>query len=183
MINICAQNLVENNRGRFDANDFAAKGFLIRKLTKEDVREMLADQENHFACVAKNGEEVLGYLTGCDVSKTEIDFFKHAPELEKLKNQKIFYHKQIVKKPDAKNIGSKLLFAMFDEAKRRNYLHVVCRIVHKPFFNQASVSFHEKFGFKEIGAMEENGLQLGIYLKDLSEIQLCHCKNITNAFL
>ena len=77
------------------------------------------------------------------------------PELEKFKNQKLFYHKQIVKNPDAKNIGKKLLFAMFDEAKKRGYLHVVCRIVHAPFFNQASVSFHERFGFKEVGKMEK----------------------------
>lgn len=141
MIEICAQNLVENNRDKFAADDFAAKGFLIRKLTREDVEEMLADQENHFSCVVKNGAEILGYLTGCDVKKSEIDFIRNVPELAKFKNQKLFYHKQIVKKLDAKNVGTKLLQAMFDEAKIRNYSHVVCRIVHKPFFNQASIFF------------------------------------------
>jgi len=165
MIAVCAQNLIENNREKLSADDFSKKGFLVRKLTKEDVEEMLADQKNHFACVVKEGEKVLGYLTGCDAAKSGIDFSKHAPDLQKI--TKLFYHKQIVKVLEAKNVGTKLLFTMFNEAKSRGYSHVICRIVHKPFFNQASISFHEKFGFKEIGAMEENGLTLGIYLLNL----------------
>ena len=169
MIEVCAQNLVENNREKFAAVDFSRQGFLIGKLTEEDAKKYIDDQENYFVCVATDGEEVLGYLTGCDVKKSGIDFFSVEPSLKKIQNEKIFYHKQIVKKLDAKNIGKKLLFAMFDEVKSRAYSHVICRIVHEPFYNEASISFHEKFGFQEVGSMEESGrvkgLKMGIYLK------------------
>jgi GNAT superfamily N-acetyltransferase len=167
MIAICEQNLVENNRDKFAAEDFSKKGFLISRLTLDDAKKMIDDQNNSFACVIKNGAEVLGYLTGCDLEKYGTKFFENVPSLEKIKNEKIFYHKQIVKKPDAKNIGKKLLFAMFDEAKNRGYSHVICRIVHAPFCNETSISFHEKFGFQKIGSTEENGVTLGIYLKNL----------------
>jgi hypothetical protein len=82
---------------------------------------------------------------------------------------KTFYHKQIVKKAGVKKVGEKLLLAMFEESKRRGYEKIICRIVQRPFFNQASISFHEKFGFKKIGEMSEYEIDLGIYLK-ISEV-------------
>jgi predicted GNAT superfamily acetyltransferase len=167
MIDICAQNLIENNDKKFTAAEFSQKGFLVKKLTKEDVEEILQDQKNQFVCVAKEGEEVLGYLIGCDVSKTKINFLKYWPDFKKSEKGKFFYHKQIVKKPEAKNVGKKLLLAMFDEAKIRSYSQVICRIVHKPFFNQASINFHQKFGFNQVTTMEESGMMLGIYQKNL----------------
>ena len=167
MIAICEQNLVENNREKFAAEDFSKKGFLISRLTAFDAKKMIDDQKIFFVCVIKDGEEVLGYLTGCDVGECKTKFFEDVPSLEKIKNEKIFYHKQIVKKPNATKIGKKLLFAMFDEAKNRGYSHVICRIVHAPFCNETSISFHEKFGFQKIGSTEENGVILGVYLKTL----------------
>jgi predicted GNAT superfamily acetyltransferase len=168
MIEICAQNLVENNRDKMSSDDFSNKGFLIGKLTKEDVQEMLANQDKHFVVAVKESENLQGYLTGCDLSESGIDFSLYVPNLNKIEGAKFFYHKQIVKRPEAKNVGSKLLLSMFDEAKARGYSHVICRIVHQPFLNQSSISFHEKFGFKKVGEMSENNNVLGIYLKELS---------------
>ncbi len=168
MIEICAQNLVENNRDKMSSNDFSNQGFLIRKLTKEDVKKMLSNQVKHLVFVAKEGENIQGYLTGCDVIESGFDFDLYVPSLNKIAGGKFFYHKQIVKRFEAKNIGSKLLFSMFDEAKSRGYSHVICRIVHQPFLNQISISFHEKYGFKQVGEMFENNNVLGIYLKKLS---------------
>jgi L-amino acid N-acyltransferase YncA len=129
---------------------------------------MIDDQQNYFVCVAEKNDEVLGYLIGCDIAVSGINF----PEnIFDLKNEKIFYHKQIVKKVGTKNIGEKLLLSMFDEARNRGYLRVICRIVHQPFYNELSVSFHQKFGFKEIAAMVEDSpslnLVMGIYLRTL----------------
>ncbi len=169
MIEICAQNLVENNRDKMSSDDFANKGFLIRKLTIEDVQEMLANQDRHFVIAIKDGENLQGYLTGCDAYESGIDFLLYVPKLNNIEGAKFFYHKQIVKRPEAKNVGSKLLLSMFDEAKSRGYSHVICRIVHQPFLNQSSISFHEKFGFKKVGEMTENKNVLGIYLKELNQ--------------
>ncbi len=170
MIEICAQNLIETNRQKFSSQDFSKKGFLVRRLTFENAKIMIDDKENYFVCVAKNGDEVLGYLIACDIKKLEFSF---PPEvLNQLsigQKTKIFYHKQIVKKAGVKKVGEKLLLAMFEESNRRGYKKIICRIVQRPFFNQASISFHEKFGFNKIGEMSEYEIDLGIYLK-ISEV-------------
>ena len=174
VIEVCAENLVSTNREKFSDEDFSKHGFLIRKMTPEEAKEMIDDKENHFLHVVKNGDEVLGYLSGCDLKKTPLDLqekvFK-AQELQdyiKKNGEKVFYHKQIAKRVSAKNVGKKLLLAMFEDAKDRGYGFVVCRIVYQPFYNEISIAFHEKFGFRKIGEMEDNGALLGVYLKDLS---------------
>jgi len=167
MVAICAQNLVENNRDKFSNEEFSKRGFLIRKLAAADVEEMIEDQENFISLVLKNGDEVLGYVNGCDILKTEIEFQQKVFALPQLKNQRIFYHKQIAKKDGAKNVGKELLFAMFDEAKNKGYEQVVCKIVQKPFFNEISDSFHRKFGFEKFGYIKDSGVELAIYLKNL----------------
>lgn len=169
MIAICEENLVANNREKFSADDFSKKGFLVRKLTFLDAKEMIDDQKNFLCLILKNGDEALGYLTGCDIKKTPDNFQEivlHAEELKEAKG-KIFYHRQIAKKAGGKNIGKELLLAMLDEAKSRGYRHVVCKIVHQPFYNEASIGFHEKFGFKKISSIAEDGMVLGIYLKTI----------------
>lgn len=173
VIAVCSENLVSVNREKFSDEDFSKRGFLIRKMTPEEAKEMIDDQENHFLHVAKNGDEILGYLSGCDLKKTPLDLQEKVFKAQELQDyiakngEKVFYHKQIAKRVNAKNVGKKLLFSMFAEAKNRGYGYVVCRIVYQPFYNEISIAFHEKFGFKKIGEMEDNGAQLGVYLKDL----------------
>ena len=167
MMDVCARNLVKNNRDKYSDEDFSKKGFLIVQLTEEIAKKFIEEKENHFACVAIDGEEVAGYLVGCDIKKSGIDLFSNVPELKKFQHENFFYHKQIVKNPEAKNVGTKLLLTLFDEMKNRGYQHIFCRIVLEPFYNEISISFHKKFGFKEVGVMQEDGAKLGIYLKTL----------------
>lgn len=167
MIEVSGKVLVKTNREKFTAEDFAKQGFLIVQLTEEVARKFIDNSQSHFACVAKEGEEVVGYLTSCDVKESGIIFPEEMAEFKRIKDQKIFYHKQIARKPGMKNVGQKLLLAMFDEVKSRGYSHVLCRIVHTPFFNEVSINFHKKFGFREIGLMEDDGATLGVYLKEL----------------
>ena len=166
---VCAQNRVANNREKFTDEEFAKNGFLMTQLTKERLEKMLADPQNYFLSVAKEGEEVVGYLAGYDATKIGQVFLDNNPIPEEMKSKKIFYYKQIAKKPGTKNIGGQLIVNMFDEVKKRGYFCVVCHIVHKPIYNQASISFHQKFGFKEIGSVEEkeNAVKMGVYLKVL----------------
>lgn len=165
MIAICEENLVENNRDKMTSDDFSKKGFVFLKLTAADAKSMIEDQKNFLTLVLKDGDEVLGYLIAHDVSKSEIEFQKKILQIEELKNHKIFYHRQIAKKSGVKNVGQKLLFTMFDEARFRGYSCIVCKIVHQPFYNQASISFHKKFGFKQISEIKTNDRNAGIYLK------------------
>lgn len=162
MVGICEENLVENKQ----ENNLSQSGFLVTRLTSEVARKMIADEKNHLALILQEGDQAMGYLTGCDISEMDLAFQNHVKNFLQLKNSsRIFYHKQIAKKINAKKVGEKLLLAMFDEARKRGYREIICKIVHEPFFNQASVSFHQKFGFNEIGKIEENGRVLGIYLK------------------
>lgn len=176
VIEVCSENLVSTNREKFSDEDFSKRGFLIRKMTPEEAKEMIDDKENHFLYVVKNGDEVLVYISGCDLKKTPLDLQEKVFKAQELQDyiakngEKVFYHKQIAKRVSARNVGQKLLFAMFENAKNRGYGYVVCRIVYQPFYNEISIAFHEKFGFRKIGEMEDNGAQLGVYLKDLSTL-------------
>ncbi len=167
MMAICEQNLLTTNCQKFTAVDFSQKGFLLTRLTFENAKKMIDDEKNYFLAVAKNDDEVLGYLIACDIEKSGINLPKAVLSAQEITNSKIFYHKQIAKKLTAKGVGKKLLLAMCEQARKRGYEKIICRIVHAPFYNQASISFHQKFGFKKIGEMQENKIALGIYIKSL----------------
>jgi len=87
-------------------------------------------------------------------------------ELKK-SEKKIFYYSQIAKKPNSKNVGKQLALAMIDEIKKRGYHYVVCKIVHEPIKNEASITFHEKLGFKCIEEIDQENYLCGIYLKKI----------------
>ena len=166
MMEICEENLLENNREKFSANDFSNKGFLLTRLTSQNVQEMIDDKKNYVVLVAKDGDKIMGYLIACDIEKVDYELREKIKELKNFRG-KVFYHKQIVKKLGVKQVGEKLLLSMLDEVNNRGYSHVVCRIVHEPFYNQASISFHQKFGFSQVGLYKKNEVLTGIYLKDL----------------
>jgi len=109
---------------------YSNDGFGIMQLPRERLAKMLADQKNNLLYVAKDGDEVLGYLAGYDV-------------------------------------GAGLLKAMLEEVKNRGYFCIICHIVLEPYHNQASITFHTSFGFKEIGRAQENEIRTGVYLKML----------------
>ncbi len=56
VIEVCSENLVSTNREKFSDEDFSKRGFLIRKMTPEEAKEMIDDKENHFLYVVKNGD-------------------------------------------------------------------------------------------------------------------------------
>ncbi|MDX2082993.1 MAG: hypothetical protein SFV53_03290 [Rickettsiales bacterium] len=171
MIEICEQNLVENNLTKFSAEDFSKKGFLLTRLTSENAKKMIDDRKDFVVLVAENKKEnsyeILGYLIGCDIKKSQIDFPSETIAKKNLAAAKTFYHKQIVKKTATKNIGKKLLSAMIEMVKDKKYQQIICRIVHQPFKNEASIIFHEKFDFTKIGKMSHAKITFGIYLKNL----------------
>jgi ribosomal protein S18 acetylase RimI-like enzyme len=168
MVAICESNLMVNNREKFSDEDFSKRGFLIKPLQESVAKNMITDQGNFVTLVLKNGDEVLGYLLGHDISKTDKIFIDEVLHLlQPQENEKIFYHYQIAKKPGSKNVGEKLLLAMVYEIKKRGYSKLVCKIVQRPFPNEKSINFHEKLGFKQIGEIENNKIILGIYQKQI----------------
>lgn len=174
ILRICEQNLVNNNQ-KLSTKDLSQRGFLLNKLTEDQVRKMVDDPENFLVLVLKKSDEVLGYLIACDISKTEKEFQEkiyHFPELKKPIGEnsdgRLFYYRQIAKKIGEKKVGEKLLLVMFEEAKKRGYGQLFCKIVHEPFYNVVSAHFHQKFGFEKIGVIEENGGVRGVYLKNLA---------------
>jgi L-amino acid N-acyltransferase YncA len=168
MIEVCRLNLVGTNKENFSSNDFTKKGFLVTALTEESAKEMLDDEARFYVAVAKEDKEVVGYLSACDASSINDDFPEDVSEIFK---RKTIYYKQIAKKPNAKNVGENLINSLISEAKNLGYEQIICRIVHQPFLNQKSISFHEKFGFQQISEITQNNAlgetTLGVYLKKL----------------
>ena len=166
MVAINAAHLMANKSEKSRLNQ---SGFLIVKLTADDVERMILDEENFVVLVLKKKEEVLGYLIACTIANTE-NFFQEAlakiPELQNSQT-KPFYYKQIAKKIGEAGVGKSLLLALENEARKRGYSHLVCRIVHQPILNEASISFHQKSGFKLVSTFSEEQITAGIYLKAL----------------
>lgn len=168
MVAICEANLVKNNREKFTDKDFSRRGFLINSLNAENTKKMIDDQKDCVTFVFKDGDEVLGYLLGHDLTQTEKNFADEVLRLLKpQENEKVFYHYQIAKKPGAKNVGEKLVEAMVDEINKRSYSKLVCKIVLQPFRNEKSINFHEKIGFKQIGQFQNADTIAGIFQKFL----------------
>lgn len=166
IIEICAANLVENNQKKFSAEDFSRRGFLLKKLTFDAAQEMILNHENYIFLVAKNDEEILGYVIAFDARNVADQGLNQSLELPEIKqiDGKILYYSQIAKKPSAKNIGEKLTLAMIDEANKRNYSQIFCKIVHAPFRNQKSIDFHLRLGFKMIAELSDEETSKGIYV-------------------
>lgn len=166
MIEICELNLAQNNKEKLSAEDFSKQGFLIGKLTFDDAEKFIIDTES-IAKIATDNNKILGYITGYNIEKSKINFFENIEDLEKIRHKKIYYHYQIVKKPQTKNVGSQLLQATLDEVKSKGYDYVICCIIHAPLYNEASISFHKKFGFENIGDIKSEDFTRGVYLKTL----------------
>lgn len=166
IVAICSEKLVENNKQKMTADDFSKNGFLMSKITKKDVENMIENENDYVVLLAKNSLEAVGYLTACD-SKKAGDFKKKIESFDQLKGKKVLYYKQIARKNGEKNVGNSLINKMLSEAVNRGYNYVICQIVHEPFFNNISAAFHEKYGFKKIGFEVEEARKLGIYLKKL----------------
>ena len=164
MIKINHTNLLKNNLD----SDVGKSGFLVVELSEIDLKNIIDDKSKSLAIVLKKEEEIFGYLIGFDIMKTEVDFQKQVFSLFEskglnYKDDKIFYYSQIAKKPNSKNIGKNLVLSMFNEVKKMGYDYIVCRIVHSPIKNEASMAFHQSLGFKSIGDIAGGGYLCGVY--------------------
>jgi len=165
---ICSNQLIKNRKGQ-DQKTLEESGFLLGEYSKEKWQETISDNENCLTLVLEKREGVVGYLTGCDIIKTESELQEKVSlllGLEDLERQ-VFYYSQIAKKQTISNVGKPLVLAMIDEIAKRKFSFVICKIIHGPIKNYASIAFHEKLGFKYIGEMYQEGYLRGIYLKKL----------------
>ena len=158
-------NLLKNNLD----GDAGKSGFLVGEPSKVELQNIIDDKLKSLAVVLKRENEVLGYLIGFDIIKTEVDFQQQVFSLFESKglnyeDDKVFYYSQIAKKPNSKNIGKNLVLSMFSEVKKMGYDYIVCRIVHSPIKNEASMAFHQSLGFKSVGDIAGGGYLCGIYL-------------------
>ena len=158
-------NLLKNNLD----GDAGKSGFLVAESSEIDLKNLINDKLKSLSVVLKRENEVLGYLIGFDIIKTEVDFQQQVFSLFESKglnyeDDKVFYYSQIAKKPYSKNIGKNLVLSMFSEVKKMGYDYIVCRIVHSPIKNEVSMAFHHSLGFKYVGDIAGGGYLCGIYL-------------------
>lgn len=163
IIQICESNLMSKNLSKMTASDFSKSGFLMSKLEENHAKNMIDDKEHHIFLIAKQDDEVVGYISACDILKIAEEFTDEISQLKK----PILYHKQIAKKPGIIGVGKALIEGLFMEAKNRNYNYILCKIVEEPFLNKASIDFHEKYCFRKIRTVQEKDRVVGIYLRNL----------------
>ncbi len=161
VVKICRENLLVNKR----PEEISARGFLMSELTEDVAKKML--DEGAIFLVARRDEKICGYLTAHDLVNEDEIFRTEVLKIKDLKNAKIIYYKQIAKSLDEVGIGKNLVEAMCDEAKKRGYSYVVCKIVLQPFYNQASVKFHEKNGFVKMKEVQEKSRVVGVFARKL----------------
>lgn len=171
MLEILNKNLIPINKYQeLNQEKTENSGFLIGSFSIEEISTRIDGKENHIILTAKE-EEIIGYLISHNLRQIDDLMYKcftSFPEINSIKDKKkILYYRQIAKLPEKKNVGSKLVEAMFDKAREMGYEAVVCRIVHAPLQNKISIAFHEKFGFRFLGLVQNGDVTLGVYLKDL----------------
>jgi predicted GNAT superfamily acetyltransferase len=148
-------------------------GFLIGNIEHKEIEELILDEENNIILVAKDGDEVLGYLIAHRFSEIADSKKGVLLSLESQKIQqleKVIYYRQIAVKSGVKNVGGLLLAELLELAKKSGYKHAVCRIVHQPVNNQKSILFHQKFGFNLVGDDAMGAVVLGVYLLNLNNL-------------
>lgn len=168
ILTIC-NNLLIKNRTKESRETLEKYGFLIAGDNKEKWQETINDNKNCLTLVMQKEQEIIGYITGFDISMSHSKLQEIISQLLGLENleRKIFYYKQIAKKTNHNNVGKPLVLEMIKEISKRKYSFVVCQIIHKPFKNCASIAFHEKLGFKLVAITNDEDYSRGIYLKKL----------------
>lgn len=161
IVEICRQNLLSNKK----SDKVSKQGFLMSEMTKDYAKNMI--DRGDVILVAKRDKIICGYLTAGDLKSEDTNFYDEVLKINGLGNAKIIYHKQIAKSLNEVGVGKNLLLTMFDEARIRGYSHVVCKIVLHPFYNQASVNFHEKSGFVKMAELQEVNRMVGVFVKKL----------------
>jgi hypothetical protein len=171
MLGILQENLVDISDPKVLQNQHQ-NGFLIRHIGVLEMEELVLDDKNNTVLAAKENDKMLGYLIACRLNNMRADLCVgllpslRLQEINQL--EKVIYHRQIAVKNGFKGVGRLLLEEFLSLAKKSGYQYVVCRIIHQPIYNQKSVLFHQKFGFKQIGDDVNNAVVAGVYLCDLN---------------
>lgn len=150
--------LVENN------DRIEESGVLIYRTNEEELRDLIADSENHFLFVLKEGEEVIGFalcysLENWVSTKPEwrenLILEQGAPDIF---SQPTLYFRQIAVLPGKEGSGQGLELRVFREAKSRGYKFVVGDILKSPIENKRSMTIHKHRGFVPIGIVNDKDL-------------------------
>ncbi len=158
IVEICRENLLRNKK----EDEISARGFLMSEMTEEYARNMI--DSDSVVLVAEKNNKISGYLVAYDLANEDEIFQAEVRKIKGLENAKIIYYKQIAKRLNETGVGKNLLIELVKEASKKGYSHIVCKIVLAPFYNQASVNFHEKNGFVKMTDLAEKERVVGIYV-------------------
>lgn len=162
---------------KISEKELEKRGFLIHEVSTKELEKLILDRENGLVLVAKEGDEIKGYVLAYDLKLWK----KLKPKWEEtvkvsentkqiLDEEKILYLRHIARKMKAEGTGSKLMKTLINEARLRKYHSVIAEILEKPITNRVSVDFHKQFGFEEIGRVEENkNLVWNLFLKNITK--------------
>ena len=158
-------------------------GFLVHPRDARWYRERIKTGRNieaDYFSVARNGEQVLGYVMGCLKSLLPLYVEKGlitCPETAKYLERKagyFFFGEQIGVNPRfaKRGVGRKLLEGMVAWAKAYDADRVIVDILHEPTRNEASITFCEQFGFKQADEIENSDhTTWGLYELDLRNME------------
>jgi L-amino acid N-acyltransferase YncA len=147
-------------------------GFLLNSFTAEDAKAAIADKTNFFFFIATNQDEVIGYALGCDLKKLNPAFTGKIAAISSEMNHilsydKVFFLKQIAKKPAKNHVGMQLIETIEAEAMVYGYHYIIGYIAAQPIKNTSSMIFHEKQGYSCAGYIQSGQETGAIYWKKL----------------
>jgi hypothetical protein len=137
------------------------------------LRDIIADSENHFLFVLKEGEEVIGFalcysLENWISAKPEwrenLILDQGAPDIF---SQPTLYFRQVAVLPGKEGSGMELESRVFKEAESRGYKYVVGDILKSPIENSRSMIVHQRRGFVPIGIVNDEDLVWTLVCREL----------------
>jgi L-amino acid N-acyltransferase YncA len=96
-------------------------------------------------------------LNGVVVGWAAISPFSDRPAYRLTVEDSVYVHSEFT----GRGVGSQLMRALISRAQSLGYHCIVARIAEE---NEGSVHLHRKFGYREIGTMEEVGYKFGHWL-------------------
>lgn len=178
VLSLLQESLLPDKISDSEREKLMMKGFIVYPVDKNNLSEVIADEENHISLVARgNNNNMLGYVLAYDLNiwrrhKAGWDARIDAPDEIKslLTDNKVLYLRHIVAKKEHEGIGVKLEYKLFKEAKRKKFEYIIGEILKKPVPNNISLRFHEGLEFRQVGTMQYDDNTLWtLVLKDLRE--------------
>lgn len=150
------------NKVHIDKVKDKTRGFLISTYNKEDYLNFLNKTEYFY--VLEENNKILAFMLGGynNISEEIIDT---KPVINEIDKGQYFYIKQICVDIDVdkKGIGSYFYKELF---KLLNLKKIYLSIVTKPYYNESSIIFHEKNGFKKVKDYKKKKFELSLWLRN-----------------